>query len=141
MNQIAEAISMALYTEFGEDYHIYVESVMQGLSEPCFFISCIHSEGGIFRGNRHARKNQFCIQYFPRDELRANGECTSVADRLFLCLKRLHVNEIWIMGRKMNCEVSDGLLHFFVHYDVFLDEVSERIPAMEDLKRESNVKG
>ena len=42
VNMIIEAIAAALNGEFGEEYTVYAEDVKQGLSEPCFFISCIN---------------------------------------------------------------------------------------------------
>ena len=49
INEIIEAISVALNEEFGDEYEIYRESVRQDLKEPCFFIQGHGRE--IFRGH------------------------------------------------------------------------------------------
>ena len=38
ITEIIEAISVALNSEFGDDYEIHMEEIRQGLTEPCFFI-------------------------------------------------------------------------------------------------------
>ena len=76
VNLIIEAIAAALNGEFGEEYAVYAEEVKQGLSEPCFFISCINPSDRQLMGNanrhflaaRYYRENRFCIQYFSLDE-------------------------------------------------------------------------
>ena len=68
INKIIKGISQALYSEFGEEYNIYTEDIMQGLNEPCFFIQCINPKITLFRGNRYYRENQFAIQNFPKSK-------------------------------------------------------------------------
>ena len=81
IRSITEAVCIALSVEFGDGYTIYTESVEQGLKEPCFFVSCIHSAGRKFPGRRYFRENQFCIQYLPADRDREAEECSTVAER------------------------------------------------------------
>ena len=42
INEIIDGISVAINTEFGDDYEIYTESIEQGLEEPCFSILCLN---------------------------------------------------------------------------------------------------
>lgn len=37
ITEIIEAISVALNSEFGDEYEIHMEEIRQGLVEPCFF--------------------------------------------------------------------------------------------------------
>lgn len=141
INFIIESISMALNAEFGDKYKIHREAKRQGLEEPCFFIQCLNPTEKLFLGKRYFRQNQFCIQYFPEDELHKNEECYDVAERLLPCLEYLNVGGDLVMGTKMRYEVVDGILHFFVNYDLFVYRVVESVSAMEEVSSETSVKG
>ena len=140
INSIIESISIALNAEFGDDYTIYSESVEQGLKEPCFFVFCLNPTTKLFLGKRYFRENQFCLQYFPADKDRAKEECNAVAERLFSCLEYIIVTGDLVRGTKMKYEVVDGVLNFFVNYDLFVYKVADSIP-MEDLSQDVTVKG
>ncbi len=140
INSIIESISISLNAEFGDDYTTYTESVEQGLNEPCFFVSCINPTNRVFLGKRYFRENQFCIQYFPADKDRAKEECNAVAERLFPCLEYITVTGDLVRGTKMKYEVVDGVLNFFVNYDLFVYKVADSI-HMEDLSQDVTVKG
>ncbi len=141
INLLTGSISRSLADEFGERYQTYQEESKQGLREPCFFIQCLNPTSRLFLGKRYFRKNQFCIQYFPEDEGGKNGECHAVAERLFSCLEYLEVGGDPVMGTKMRYEVVDGILHFFVNYDLFVYKVAESVPAMEEVSSETHMKG
>ena len=134
INSIIEAISISLNAEFGDDYTIYTESVEQGLNEPCFFVSCINPTNKLFFGKRYFRKNQFCIQYFPANKDREKEECNEVAERLFSCLEYITVTGDLVRGTKMNCDVVDGVLNFFVNYDLFIYKNINSAP-MEEISK------
>lgn len=132
INSILEAIAIALNTEFGDDYKIYTDEVKQGLEEPCFFVSCINPANERFLGERFFRENQFVVQYFPEDHEQERTECNDVADRLYLCLEWLEVTSDPVMGSKMHYEISDGVLSFFVNYNLFVIKSKDNT-TMEDL--------
>lgn len=140
INSIINAISIALNDEFGDDYTIYSEEVQQGLKEPCFFISCINKSNELFLGRRYFRENMFVVHYFPHDNLNINEECNDVAERLYLCLEWLTVDNDLIRGTKMRVELVDGIMHFFVNYDMFVYKNTEQ-EAMDGLSSEISVKG
>ena len=140
INSIIESISISLNAEFGDDYTTYTESVEQGLNEPCFFLFCINPTNRLFLGKRYFRQNQFCIQYFPEDKLHGKQECYAVGERLFSCLEYLDVGGDLVMGTKRKYEVVDGILHFFVNYDLFVYKVGESVPVMEEVSSETHVK-
>lgn len=140
INSIIESISISLNAEFGDDYTIYTESVEQGLNEPCFFLSCINPTHRLFLGNRYFRENQFCIQYFPTVKDRAKEECSTIAERLFLCLECICVAGDWVRGTKMRYEVVDGVLNFFINYDLFVYKVVAS-EAMKEISENVTVKG
>jgi hypothetical protein len=140
INSIIESISISLNAEFGDGYTIYTESVEQGLDEPCFFLSCINPTSRVFLGKRYFRESQFCIQYFPADKGQAKEECNAVAERLFLCLEYTTVTGDLVHGTKMKYEVVDGVLDFFVNYDLFVYKVAAS-DTMEEISENVTVKG
>lgn len=141
INSIIESISITLNAEFGDKYKTHREEKRQGLKEPCFFIQCLNPTEELFFGKRYFRQNQFCIQYFPENKLHGKQECYAVAERLFSCLEYLDVGGDLVMGTKRKYEVADGILHFFVNYDLFVYKVAESVPVMEELSSETHVKG
>lgn len=141
INTLITSISICLNAEFGDKYKIHREAKKQGLKEPCFFIQCLNPTKKLFLGKRYFRQNQFCIQYFPEDELHGNEECYAVAERLLSCLEYLDVAGDLVMGTKMRYEVVDGILHFFVNYDLFVYKVVESAPVLERISSETHMKG
>lgn len=140
INSIIDGISISLNAEFGDDYNIYTESIEQGLKEPCFSILCVNPTNELFRGKRYFRKNLFCIQYFPSSNDEKYAECMEVLERMFDCLEIINVVDDPQRGTKMHGEVVDGVLNFFVNYDMFVYKV-EDTTEMESLDLTSNVEG
>ena len=140
INSITQSISISLNAEFGDEYTNYTESVEQGLNEPCFFVFCINPTNRLFLGKRYFRENQFCIQYFPADKDRVKEECNAVAERLYSCLEYINVTGDLVRGTKMNFEVVDGVLNFFVNYDLFVYKVVASDP-MEEISSDVAMKG
>lgn len=142
INSIIEAISVSLNSEFGDGYEIHMEEIEQGLKEPCFFIFCLNPATELFLGNRYFRTNQFCIQYFPESREKQR-ECNGVAERMYDCLEYIMMDGDTnpIRGTKMKHEVVDGVLNFFVNYNLFVYKVTESVPVMEEIAEEIHVKG
>lgn len=144
INSIVDAISISLNSEFGDAYEIYTQKVEQGLQEPCFSIFCLNPTNTQFLGKRYLRKNMFCIQYFPESN-EEETECNNVLERLFDCLEIINVQGDLFRGTKMNGEVVDGVLNFFINYDAFVHKTTTtttETSAISELQRtETNVKG
>lgn len=138
INTIIKAISIAINAEFGDGYEIYMEEIKQDLKEPCFFIQCLNPTYELFLGKRYFRRNQFCIQYFPKAELDSNRECHEVSERLNWCLEYITVNGP-MHGTEMKFQIVDGVLSFFVNYDCFVYRVEENT-VMENLESHITVK-
>ena len=117
IQDIINSISIAINDAFGYDYYIYTESIEQGLKEPCFFITTISPSKEQFLGRRYFSKNTFCIHYMPKGN--KNEECIQVAEQLFDILEILNTSIGPIRGRNLRTEIVDGMLHFFVDYNVF----------------------
>ncbi len=141
INSITEAISKAIMAEFGSRYINYMEEVRQDLRKPCFFILCINPTNRVFLGKKYFRTNQFCIHYFPESRNDVRRECNDTAERLMSCLKWLTVFGKQVMGTKMEYEIVDDILHFFVNYDMYVYQKKEPLPTMEELKEKTGTKG
>nr|DAI02236.1 MAG TPA: tail completion protein [Caudoviricetes sp.]DAS41847.1 MAG TPA: tail completion protein [Caudoviricetes sp.] len=141
ISSIIKGISVAINTEFGDGYTIYTESIEQGLKEPCFFISCLNPTNKVFFGERYFRTNQMCIQYIPTNTSVEKEECNAVVERLFNCLEYITVGEDPVRGSKMNSEIVDGILNFFVNYDLFIMKLKNEEVAMNEILKNVAVKG
>lgn len=132
LNEIIRGISIKLNSVFGDGYAIYQDDVAQGLEEPCFFIAVLKPEWSPLLGRRAMMRNPFVVQYFPTDSGQ-NEEMYQVADRLMEALEFIILlNGDLLHGTDMNYEVADGVLHFFIHYNLPLIRPEEQI-NMEDL--------
>lgn len=147
INKIIDGISKAINKEFGDDYEIYTEEIEQGLNEPCFSIVCIKPTNNLFRQNRYFRKNQFCIHYFPSSKEK-RLECQQVLERMYLILEYIEIEETFegkvtitkTMGTEMNGEYNDGVLNFFVNYDMYVDKMEEKTTPMDSYDYITDVK-
>ena len=140
INKIIDGISVAINSEFGDSYEIYTESVKQDLEESCFSILCLNPKIDQFLGKRYFRGNQFCIHYFPSSD-EPRSECQAVMERLINCLEIITVDGDPVRGNGMNGEIVDGVLSFFVNYDMFVYKETITEPTMETVDYNTDVKG
>lgn len=130
INHIIDAISLKLSKTFiGSE--IYTDNPEQGLDEPCFLITVVNPKSTHFLNNRYRRTNLFVIQYFPEN---GRNEINAVLEQLYLALE--HVTDLegeTYRGSEMKAETNDNVLHFFIHYDGFVDKIEEQGDLMEDI--------
>lgn len=147
INKIIDGISKAINEEFGDDYEIYTEEIEQGLKEPCFSIVCINPTNNLFRQNKYFRQNKICIHYFPSSKEK-RLECQQVLEKLYLILEYIDIEEVFegvktinkTMGTEMNGEYSDGVLNFFVNYDMYVNKLEEKTTSMNSFDYNTDVK-
>ncbi|MEA4831573.1 MAG: hypothetical protein VB118_03030 [Oscillospiraceae bacterium] len=140
INEIIDAVSIKINETFGDDKEIYTEIKKQDLKEPCFFISCINPINTQVLGKRYFRNNLFCIQYFPSSK-EPKSECNQVLEALFLAMECITVESDLVRGTKMHGETVDGILNFFVNYDMFVYKVEDSTLMGEMSKPNVDVKG
>ena len=140
INKIIDGISVAINSEFGDHYEIYTESVEQGLKEPCFSIVCINPAINQVLGKRYFRTNQFCIHYFPKSNEKL-FELHSVTEKLMDALEIITVDGDKCRGTNMHGEVFDGVLSFFVNYDMYVYKHKDTEPMMETVSHSTSMKG
>lgn len=133
IQDIINSIAKSIKTEFGTGYNIYTENIEQGLNEPAFSIVLLTADNEQIVGARYKRTYSFDVHYFPKNKLNAKGECLEVAERLTLCLDTVNfVDNIYHMI-KMNYEIVDGVLHFFVTYNPIVKRVVDPLDKMVKL--------
>ena len=135
IDKIVDGISMKLKNVFGAGYKIYPEAVEQGLKEPCFFIQLLEPNSTKMLGDQHRREYPFCVQHLPEDKGNSNSECYKTLDELYIALEYISIDGNLVRGVGMRGSVNDGILSFFVNYNVSLRKVSEYEP-MEVLQQQ-----
>jgi hypothetical protein len=132
LNEIIEGVAMKLYGAFGDGYEIHRNDVKQGLVEPCFLIAPLSPSLQPLIGRRYLERNPLDVHYFP-----AWGDSTTdtfrVAATLQDCLEFITLPDGDILhGTGMSYEVEDGVLHFFVSFNLILKKPTDN-PPMETL--------
>ncbi len=145
ITDLIKAIATAINTEFNSEddiYHIYTEDISQGFEEPCFSIVPVMTTNRNLLYPRYQREYSFDIHYFVKDEIQnKKAECIAIAERLFLCLEFINFVDNTYKGIKMRYEVIDGVLHFFVSYNVIVRRELEQMEKMETVKANVGLKG
>lgn len=127
VNKIIDGISIKLNSVFGDGYEISTKKIEQGLEEPCFFIKVLNPSQESLLGPRKSRTNSFDIHYFGNDP-------DDVAEQLFSELEFITLtNGDILRGSNMKYEVVDGVLHFFVNFNLFTVKVGTPEDSMEEL--------
>lgn len=142
-NAIIDGIGAALNDEFGGDYTIYSETVLQGIKLPCFVIHEFDSDyerqpSGVKRFER-----RFVITYLPADEaLNPAAECADIAERLYQCLDFITVDGELTHGANLRHEYDseDKSLRFYADF-IYLVRTVKDTSLMETLKQNSGLKG
>lgn len=137
--EIIDGISLKLNQVFGDGYEVYGDTnIVQGLKEPCFFITLLNPTHTRIVGKRYFKNNPFMIQYFPKNA-EDNIELHNVASELFEALEYITLtNKDILHGTSMEYEIADGVLNFKVNYNAYLLKKEEPIDAMEELEVNAN---
>ncbi|MGV8153426.1 MAG: DUF6838 family protein [Alkaliphilus sp.] len=137
VNNIVNAIAIALRQEYPLA-KVYTDAVHQGLVQPSFYIMTLQSSQEQKLGNRYYREHYFDIHYFSDSN---NNAIHDVASALYGALEDIaFLDGDLIRASKTNYEIIDGVLHFFVHYNMHLMKVEVLGDNMETLAVNSNVK-
>ena len=138
INKIVDGISKALNQEFGDEYEIYQNNVMQGLDEPCFFIAVLEPSKDQLLQNRFLQRNPFDVHCFPKrwDD---NREMQEAAERMLDCLEWI-IPEEPIHGTEIRWQIEDGVLHFFVSYNVVRNRMIQK-DLMQEITQNITTEG
>lgn len=135
LNDIMDGVTRRLDELFGDEYTIYTDEVEQGLQEPCFFVGFMEPSEKPMLGRRSYRETGMYIQYLPGHPAQVNRELYRVSDLLMDGLETITLNNGDILrGTGRSSKVSDGVLHFFVNYNMFVIRSAEPSSEMEDME-------
>jgi protein involved in ribonucleotide reduction len=140
LNETIIGISQKLNQVFGDDYKIHIDEIEQGLKEPCFLIVNLTGDQELEIGNLYNRDQSFDIHYFPKNKKKISREVNSVVDTLNMELEYITVAGNLVRGTEMKHEVVDGVLHFFVNYDIRVRKAIESDPFLETITINEEVK-
>lgn len=125
INDIIDGIAVKLHQAFGSEYTLYKEDIPQGFKEPCFSILHLQSDNTGKLPVRYLRHNAFDIHFFPKNTNEKKSEMYRIGECLFLALEYIYVLDNLVRGNKMRYEIVDGVLHFFVNYDVYVKKQTD----------------
>lgn len=132
INDVIDAIAIALYAEFGGGYKIYTDNVEQGLDRPCFFIIDLTTTVNPYLGSRRNNVCSFDVHYFSDTE--TNKDLNDTAAQLLDCLKLVVSTQgNKYLGTKLHVEKEDGVLHCFVNYNFTTRDKENLDNAMADV--------
>lgn len=120
ISEIIDGISAQIFELFGDKYEIYGdEKISQCFDAPCFFISLKQCSKHNMIGGRFALRCSFNVKYFPQNP-NSHDEMFKIATGLFCALEFIQTkSEGKLHGTSMQYETRDGTLHFYVNYNLF----------------------
>ncbi|MFC3788361.1 DUF6838 family protein [Paenibacillus sp. GCM10012307] len=143
VNDVRHAVSRALDAAF-PDVPIYGEEIKQGLDPPCFFVKLFPVVQERQQGRRYIRQHTFDIHFFPRGfetgrTETANEDIHQLSDMLYDVMEYIDCNGM-IRGSGLRHEVVDGVLHFFVSYDLHVLRQRPASSPMQAMDMEQELK-
>jgi hypothetical protein len=136
---LIKGVAKRIYDVFGKDAKVYTDKVPQGFSEPCFFVHLISCAQQHIVNWRYLRTYSFDVHYFPK-ERQAAGELARTASSLLLALEYVKLFGGLLRASSMRYEISDGVLHFFVDYKMFVVKKHGRDAPMQRLVQVQKLK-
>lgn len=142
LNDILSGVNAKLKELFGEDTVIYTDAVEQGLVEPCFFVGFLEPSEKTVIGRRRFRSTGIYIQYLPGSPAQINRELYRVADILMDGMETITLkNGDILRGTRISSKVSEGVLNFFVNYNMFIIRPADQSPDMGEIETEVRKEG
>lgn len=138
LTDIIDAISIKLDESFS-GVEIYSESVLQSLTPPCFFIGVLNPSQQQQLGTRYFRRHPFDVHYFQAvADNKAEMYATAISLTAALEYVTLANGDI-LRGSDVHWEIVDGVLHFFVSYDVFVRKEITPVENMGDITIDTDI--
>lgn len=136
VEDVRRAVMAALFARF-PGIKIYGEPIAQGFEEPCFYVKLLEASHEKAVGRRYVRTHSFDVHYFDA----TNAALHARAEELYDCLEHITTQAgALLRGRGMSHEIVDGVLHFFVQYDVHVMRERPAAPLMRQLEQEGYLK-
>lgn len=140
VTDISNGISKALYELTGAP--IYVGFSHQNTIFPCYVVEMISSSQKDELRTLKQREYTYDILYFYDEtgDIEDEESLCEIAEAMYSALEFIDVGNYKAFGRNMNYRITDGVLHFFVTYTVFVDRVPQKLTRMQRLIQETEVK-
>ncbi len=137
LTDILDGVNQRLKELFGKDAVIYTDAVEQGLKEPCFFVGFLEPSEKPVTGCRYYRNIGMYIQYLPGRPAQINRELYRVSDILMDGMETITLkNGDVLRGTGRSGRISDGVLNFFVNYNLFVIKTVAHSPGMGEIEVE-----
>lgn len=137
----------AIKNAFGDEYSVYAkEDVKQDFEGPAFFVYKVLSTFGKGLNLRRTADFNFDIHCFPKSEKNMYIEFGEVEMMLSEILETIEILDpeslqtFTMSGDQMSSSVTDGVMHFFVHFDITFMRPAPELPAMETLEQTTTTK-
>lgn len=138
VNDIIDGIVIKIDSIF-DDAIIYTEEVEQDFSEPCFFVRLLKASQKQVLNNRYYLQHSFDVHYFPGTADK-NTEVYDAASKLS-SLEYIISDDNLIRGTKMNYQVIDGVLHYFIDYNYYAYLSKEEVEKMQSISVHNGIGG
>lgn len=143
LNDICQAVMEKLRNLYGAEADIAMDSPGLKSPGPSFRVGLSEMSQKQIIGQRYFRENGMYLRYVPDPEQNeAQAECCQVLDVLTDGLEYITLpNGDLLRGIRMNGQVKDGVLTFYVSYNLFLNKQKEQQESMEALNGHAVLKG
>jgi len=106
------------------------EELSQGMTAPSFYVKMVKCEHEQELGDRYKRRISFDIQYHDSGIVNMH----SIAEQLFNAMELISIDAMLCRGKGMYYEISGGILHFFVSYEVVVKREPAEVSNMQKLE-------
>lgn len=140
-NDIMDAVTRRLDVLFGEETAIYTDGVEQGLQKPCFFVGFLEPSERQIIGQRYYRDTGVYIQYIPEETGQKRRTLNLVSDILMDGMEYITLEDGSLLrGTARKVKVSEGVLSFFVNYNMFVWKGSLKEEEMGQAEFKTEIK-
>ena len=132
VKEIVIGIATKINKIYDNKYPIYTDAEQQGVDKPCFFIKYLKGEENREIGLQdrfYKDKLNFVIIGYTED---GNSEILyDMIDKLYELEYIELTDKTLLRADKLHPEVEDGILHFFIDYEIFIKKESETMLCMD----------
>ncbi len=141
-NDILDAITRRLNELFGDGYEIYTDPVRQGIKEPCFFVQLLEPTEKPMVGQRYFRETGIAIQYLPGETTEILREMNRATELLMDGMEYITLADGSLLrgtARSARPDLEDGVLTFFVSYNLYIIKDKKKEDTMETIEIEKGM--
>ena len=142
INEVIKGIASKLHKL--TKYPVYVDVKKNHVVFPCFYLKQLDQSQELSVGNRYWQEHSFDIWFMPNaaDEVSdVREEIHKMAEAFFVELEYITLSDgSVIRGTDMHYRTTDGALHFFVSYNLFILKEQEKAEKMQSLNTEGAIK-